>query len=218
MLRSKKYNACKHFGLNHLFDFCVDEPISQNNENSEDADRVIIDNYMNNLIIKQNNNYELVKETILEPYILKLYDILLIHVTKDVIKEFEFLYKKSNKHVFDIYETSQPHMRDDKYIKMYHIFCVSKKISNEINYMSFLKTNDSDKKYSCLSLFYGPCLIVNRRFDITSEHDRYNSKYKYVKSIGRGEVDNSIRSFIKLMIKMSNEYQNMLPPHYLKIN
>lgn len=215
MLRSKKYNIYKHVGLNHLFDFCVDEPISQN---TEDADCVLIDDYMSNLTIKSNEHYELVKETILEPYILKLHDILLIHVKNDVIKEFEFLYKKSNKHVFDIYETSYPHMRDDTYIKMYHIFCVSQKLSNEINYMSFLKTNDSDKRYSCLSLFYGPCLIVNRRFDITCEHDKYKSKYRYVKSIGRGQVDNSIRSFIKLMINMTNDYQKMLPPHYLKLN
>lgn len=216
MLRSKKYNIYKHIGLNHLFDFCVDEPIS--NTSADDADCVLIDDYINNTTIKSTNEYELVKETILEPYILKLPDILLIHVTKDVIKEFEFLYKKSNKHVFDIYETSQPHMKDDTHIKMYHIFCVSKKLSNELNYMSFLKTNDSDKKYSCLSLFYGPCLIVNRRFDITCEHDKYKSKYKYIKTIGRGDVDNTLRSFIKLIINMTNEYQKMLPPHYLKIN
>lgn len=216
MLRSKKYNTYKHVGLNHLFDFCVDEPIPQH---TDDSDGILIDDYMRNLIINSNDHYDLVKETILEPYILKLHNILLIHLNYDVIREFEFLYKKSNKHVFDIYETSHPHMReDDTYIKTYHIFCVSQKLSDDINYMSFLKTNDSDKKYSCLSLFYGPCLIVNRRFDITCEHDKYKSKYKYVKSIGRGKVDESIRSFIKVMINMTNEYQKILPPHYLKMN
>jgi hypothetical protein len=73
MLRCKKYNIYKYSGLNHLFDFCVDEPISNN---SDDADCILIDDYMNNMVIKSTNKYELVKETILEPYILKLPDVL----------------------------------------------------------------------------------------------------------------------------------------------
>jgi hypothetical protein len=208
MLRSKKYNLYKHKGLNYLFDICT----------TEYNDCILIEDYMNDIIIKKNDNYELIKETILEPYILKLNNILLIHIRDDFIKDFEFLYKKSNKYTFDIYETSYQDLKEDTYIKIYHVFCVSKKLTKDINYESFLRANDSDKKYVCLSLFYGPNLIVNRRFDVTSEQDKFQAKYKFVKSIGKGIVDNSIRSFIKIMINLVNSYQDMLPPHYLKIN
>lgn len=214
MLRTRKYNIYKHIGLNYLFN-CVDDTFDSN------ISRYSLNNteYMSNMTIKDASDYEVIKEIISESYILKLNDILLIHLKDNVVKEFEFLYKKSKKYVFDIYETSLPSLKhEDTYIKTYHIFCVSKKLSNDINYMSFLHTNDSDKKYSCLSLFYGPCLIVNRRFDITSEQDKHKSQYKFIKTIGKGDVDYSIRNFIKSMISMIGTYQKFLPPHYLKLN
>lgn len=213
MLRSKKYNIYKHIGLNYLFDFCTDESSGVDTEMTNDKD-----DFTMNEVIKETDKYELIKETILEPYILILKNMLIIHIKDNLIHEFEYLYKKSKKYVFDIYETIHPHMREESSIKMYHIICVSKKLTKDINYMSFLKANDSDKKYTCLSLIYGPCLIANRRFDITSEVDKYQAKYRFIKTIGRGIVDTSLRYFIQNMIKMVNEYQTILPPHYLKIN
>jgi hypothetical protein len=209
MLKSKKFNIIKHIGINDLFDNYTDMP----NKYILDKDKYTLD-----IDIKCKDEYDIVKETILEPYILKLKDSLLIHIKDNLIDDFEFLYKKSNKYVFDIYETSLPHLKEsDEYIKMYHVFCVSQKLDNS-TYTSFLRANDSDKKYYCLSLLYGPCLIVNKRFDVTSEFDKYQSKYKYIKSIGQGRVNNNIRGFTKFIIKMLNEYQGTLPPHYLKIN
>lgn len=214
MLRSKKFNVFKRIGLNDLFDACTEENFDFKSLSS----MILKNDYVNNIDIRLTSNYKLVKEVTLESYILKLNDILLIHIKDKLLGDFEFLYKKSNKYLFDIYETSHPNLKDDSYITMYHIFCVSKKLQHDFNYMSFLRSNDSDNKYSCLSVFYGPCLLVNKRFDITSEIDKYNSKYKYLKTIGKGQVNNSLRSFIKTMINMVNEYQGMLPPHYLKIN
>jgi hypothetical protein len=214
MLKIKKFNVLKHMGLNYLFELCAENYLESDMElNTQDI--------YDDIIIKSNDahghKYELIKEVVMEPYIFKLNDILLIHIKNNLIDDFEFLYKRSQKYVFDIYETSLPNLREDSYIKMYHIFCISKKLSSA-NYMSFLSGNDSDKKYYCLSLLHGPCLIVNRRFDITCENDKYESKYKYLKTIGEGKIDNSIRTFIKFIINMTNEYQNILPPHYLKIN
>lgn len=214
MLRSKKFNILKHIGLNSLFDFCTEDHLESKIEMNKD-------DIYDDITIKSNDtseyNYELIKEVVMESYIFKLNDILLIHIKDNLINDFEFLYKKSQKYVFDIYETSIPNLKEDSYVKMYHVFCISKKLLSNFNYMSFLRTNDSDRKYYCLSLFYGPCLIVNKRFDITSEQDN-DSKYKYLKTIGKGKIDNSIRSFVKFIINMTNEYQRMLPPHYLKIN
>lgn len=206
MLKIKKFNVLKHKGLNSLFDFYIGKNSNLN-----------ADNIHENIHITSNKGYILIKENIVESYIFKLDDILLIHIKDNLINDFEFLYRKSETYVFDIYETSHPNLNGNIHIKMYHVFCVSKKLYN-INYATFLNTNDSDKEYFCLSLLYGPCLIVNRRFDITSVQDKYKCKYKYLKSIGNGVVSDSIRNFIKSIIKMSNEYQDILPPHYLRIN
>lgn len=203
MLRSKKYNLLKHIGINDIFDTGTVE--------------IINDECIENMDIRVTYNYHLIKEVVLEPYILKLKDILLIHIKDELVKDFEFLYKNSNKYVFDIYETSHPDLKEESYIKMYHIFCVSKDIGNT-NYIRFLEANDSDKKYHLLSLLYGPSILVNRRFDITSKVDKCNAKYKFLKTIGKGNVNISLRSFVNTMIKMTNEYQDTLPPHYLKIN
>jgi hypothetical protein len=203
MLRSKKYNLLKHIGINDIFDTGTVE--------------IINDECIENMDIRVTDNYHLIKELVLEPYILKLKDILLIHIKDELVKDFEFLYKKSRKYVFDIYETSHPDLKEESYIKMYHIFCVSKNIG-DTNYIRFLEANDSDKKYHLLSLLYGPSILVNRRFDITSEVDKFNAKYKFLKTIGKGNVNTSLRGFINTMIKMTNEYQDTLPPHYLKIN
>jgi hypothetical protein len=218
MLRSKKFNILKYLGLNGLF-----RDYGYNHDELKLSSELVlhdddITDYTQHIYIKQSDKYEIVKEEILDIYILKLRNNLVIHLTKKLIQDFEFLYKKSKKYVFDIYETMHPDLtEEDTYIKMYHIFCISEEL-NEINYIQFLRANDSDSKYYALSKIYGPSLIMNKRFDITSEHDKYNVKYKYVKTIGRGIIDYSIRNFIKLMLQMLNEYQNTLPPHYLKIN
>lgn len=217
MLRSKKFNIYKHLGLNFVFNFCSSDL------SDSDYQYLLNEKYFNNITITNTETYNLIKETMLEPYILTLKNILLIHLKDNYIQDFEFLYKKSKKYVFDIYETSHPHIKksNDSIIKMYHIFCISKEMPSEKNYkkyLSFLKTNDSDIKYTCLSHLYGPCLLVNRRFDIIYEHDKYNAKYKYLKTIGQGKTDYSIKNFIRNIINIANQYQNSLPPHYLKIN
>jgi hypothetical protein len=212
MLRTKKYNIYKHLGLNLLLNF------SSNDLSKKDYEYLLNEEYVKNTTITTTKDYNLIKETVLEPYILTLNNILLIHLKDNYIQDFEFLYKNSTTYVFDVYETSYPHLKKKSVIKMYHIFCISKKLSSNTNYISFLKTNDSDIKYTCLAFLYGPCLLVNRRFDITYEYDKYNAQYKYLKTIGQGKIDYSIRTIIKNIINMANQYQNTLPPHYLKIN
>lgn len=209
MLRIKKFNTFKNIGINNLFNHNIESnPISESKPES-----------INNIYIKSTKKYELIKEILLEPYILKLNDILLIHIKDDLINDFKFLYKDSNKYLFDIYETSYPNLNNEEsYIKMYHIFCISKTISSYKDYINFLKANDSDNKYYCLSLIYGPSIIVNNRFDICSEFDKYNCKYKFVKSLGKGKVNISLRTFVKNIINIANNYQDILPPHYLKLN
>jgi len=232
MLRNKIYNKVKHSGLNYMFDLYIDDGLVSINENRPRVSKIFNvsnvrkkklkidnDNLMSNTIIKENDKYCLIKEIKLGVYFLVLKDILLIHIKGDLIKDFEFLYNKSNKYVFDIYETSYPDLKGTSIIKMYHVFCVSrKKMIKDVNYNAFLNANDSDSKYAYLTRLYGPCLIVNRRFDIRFACDKYNATYKYVKTIGNGDIDSSVRYFIKKMIDMSNEYQRVLPVNYLKIN
>ncbi len=214
MLREKKFNALKHFGLNRLFDYCIDDK-----NNIFDIDYFVLNKevYLNSFVVNEGLN--IIKDKSLETYFMILKDITIIHIQSEFIHDFEFLYRKSNEYVFDIYKTSSHDIKTEEEVIMYHIFCVSKKIQElDIDYMSFLKTNDCDKKYICLSVFYGPCIIMNKRFDILLENDKLNSKYTYVKTIGKGSVDYSIRSYIKHMIHITNHYQSSLPPHYLKIN
>ena len=144
-------------------------------------------------------------------------DLIVIHLQEEFIKDFEFLYKNSTEYLFDIYKTEEPHLTKDENVNVYHIFCISKKLVDKPNYMSFLHANDSDIKYTCLTTFYGSCLLLNRRFDITSEYDKFNAKYRFVKTIGKGVIDNKLKSLVKTIVSLVNIYHDILPPHYLKI-
>ena len=213
MLREKKFNKLKHLGLNKLFDYSLDDKLNTYDINYD----IESEYYTSDMLIKDFQNCRLVKEKTLEPYILQLGDIIVLHISQDFIKDFEFLYKKSTDYVFDIYKTSIPDLKTDEPIIMYHIFCVSKTISLDIDFIEFLKANDCDKRYRYLSFFYGPCILVNKRFNIISDIDKYSAQYTFIKTIGRGVVNIYLRNLIKHFINLSNRLQETLPPHYLKI-
>lgn len=214
MLREKKFNLIKHMGLNKLFDTSLDDKLNQHNINCD----VDPNDYIVDLTIKEFDNYTLIKEQSLEAYLLCLNDIIVIHMSQDYIKDFEFLYKKSSDYVFDIYKTSSSDLKTEEIKNMYHIFCISKKLTVDMDLISYLQANDSDKTYTYISLFYGPCILVNKRFDMTSNSDKYNAKYKFIKTIGKGIINDNIRNLVKQAISIANTLQKTLPPHYLKIN
>ena len=208
MLRVRKYNRLKNRGLNYIRKICDDEMYI--NEISYGYKR---DEYIKSF----NDDTNLIKENILNLYVLTLNDIFVINIREDMIDDFEFLYKNSTNYVFDVYETLEIYIKSDKNnirMKLYHIFCVSNKIKKWDDYLSFLKMNDVDKRYYCLTLIYGPCMIVNRRCDIYNDCDKWYDKYKFVKTVGKGVINNDIRSKIKVIIDMSNKYKEILPPHY----
>jgi hypothetical protein len=213
MLRSKKFNIYKHEGLNYIFDFCKDE----RREFNIDFENIDKEEYISNVIIKTTDDFEIVKEVILETYLMVFKELIIIHLREEFIKDFEFLYKKSSDYVFEIYKTEIPHLTKDETINIYHIFCISKRLIDKPDYISFLNANDSDIKYTCLTVFYGSCILLNRRFDITSEYDKFNARYTYVKTIGQGVIDYKLKSLVKTVISVGNMYHDMLPPHYLKI-
>jgi len=211
MLRVKKYNKLKNSGLNYINKICDDEHYIYK----------ISDSYKSDEYIKKFNEptfcgVNLIKENILSLYILTLNDVFVISIKEDIMQDFIFLYNKSTNYVFDIYETSEIYLKnnEDIRVKMYYIFCVSDKIKNWDDYLSFLRMNDIDKRYYCLTLLYGPCMIVNRRCDIYNDGDKLCNQYKFVKTIGKGILNNDIRSKIKGIIEISNNYKKILPPHY----
>lgn len=210
MLREKKYNKLKYLGLNSLFSNFIDDTLYT-------IEYPIMDNYISNSIIQTSTNFTIIKENILEPYLITLDNIIVLHITEAYINDFEFLYKKSTDYVFDIYKTSYEDLKTKEIINIYHIFCISKYLTPDIDYISFLSTNDCSKRYTYLSIIYGPCLLINKRFDILTKPNKENAKYKYIKTIGKGIINKSIKNFIKSIINMSNLLQDSLPPHYLRI-
>jgi len=210
MLRSRKYNILKHKYLNRLFDFDIGDSVSGIlNFRSSD--------FMKDIIIQSNENYKLIKEDFLDTYILSFNNMIVIHLKEEFIKDFEFLYKNSDEYLFEVYCSVLPDLKSDKFIKTYHIFCVSKKLEDLSNYQSFINNNDIDYKYKCLSLFYSSCIIVNKRFDILSSIAKSNAKYKFIRNLGNGNTNKILKDLVVLYINMINSYQEFLPPHYLKI-
>ena len=216
MLRIHKYNDVKKSnGINYLLKFY------KNNSTTVaiNIDFTFINKkevYINNLYIKRHEDYDIIKEQILECYIMNLKDIIIIHLTQEFIKDFEFLYKNSKEYTFDMYQTQEPDFATDDIIVSYHIFCTSKKLSDKLDYISFLNTNDSHTQYTCLTFFYGPCIVLNRRFNVLLPHEKFNAKYKYIKSIGKGDINKDVKSIVNRAIEIANNYQQILPPHYLK--
>lgn len=208
MIRSKKYNNLKHKHLNRLFDFDIDCTLSVNISPS---------NFMIDTVIQSNQNYQLIKEELLDTYILSFNNIIVIHLKEEFISDFEYLYRNSDEYLFEVYYSILPDLKSDMFIKTFHVFCVSKKLGDLPNYQSFIGNNDTDYKYKCLSLFYNSCVIVNNRFDILSSIDKHNAKYKFSRNIGSGNTDKILKDLVVLYINMINSYQEFLPPHYLKI-
>ena len=67
----------------------------------------------------------------------------------------------------------------------------------DINYSNFLNGNECEYKYKCLTKYYGPCLIINRRFSMNEMFDKINSKYIFVKLIGKNK--NTEKTFFPLL-------------------
>ena len=83
MLRVKKYNKLKNYGLNYISKMCDDEFINE-----------ISDSYKKDNYIKRfNDDYDLIKEEILDLYVLTLNNIFIINIREDIIDDFYFLYK-----------------------------------------------------------------------------------------------------------------------------
>lgn len=203
MLRSKKFLSLKHSKMNLLFDFFQYEAT---------AECLYNDDITSDISVRTNATYEIVKDLYLETYIFKLNDILVIHLKEQYLRDFEFLYDNSPDYLFQVYSSSLPDLNSNDIITTYHCFFVPKVVPD---YMSFLKANDCDGRYACLACFYGPSVIMNRRFDIISAIDKYNCKYKFFKTIGKGPLDSS--NLIASLIALINSSQETLPPHYLKI-
>jgi len=216
MLKTKKFNELKHVGINYLSDSYENYNIIYKNYFDDSDD--IYDNYISIIHIKDLAEFTIEKDILLNTYLLRLHDIIVIHLDSIFIKDFEFLYKDSEEYVFDIYESTSPNLVNDTYNTIYHIFCVSKKISINFDFILFLKMNDSIKQYTYLSQLLGPVVILNRRFDIIEQYNKYNGKYKFVKRIGKGVVNNDICILINKIIKLIHIYQDMLPPHYIKLS
>jgi hypothetical protein len=216
MKRFKKYNDLKYSGINYLLD-----PYTEDSLYDCDIENLDINDYkeyISTKVIKNICNFSMEKELLLDTYILRLNNIIVIHVDSKFINDFEFLYKHSDEYVFEIYQSKTPRVLDNSYNTTYHIFCISKRIPQDFDFILFLRMNDSIEQYTCLSYMLGPLVILNRRFDILSSHDKYNAKYKYIKRIGKGTIDVKLQHDVNIIVKLINTYQDILPPHYIKFN
>jgi hypothetical protein len=211
MIRFKKFNDLKYSGINYLFGAYKDDIIYDLDLGIDKYKEYILTKYIKNIC-----NFSIEKELLLDTYILNLKDIIVIHLNDNFINDFEFLYKNSDEYIFDIYQSKMPCLLGNGYNTTYHIFCISKKISPNFDFILFLKMNDCIQQYTCISYLLGPCVILNRRFDILSNYNKYNAKYTYVKRIGKGIIDTEIENNVNIIVKIVNKYQDILPPHYTK--
>lgn len=199
MLRLKEYNRKKKRGLNEFF---------KREYDTED----IIYCQVHNTIIKENVNFNIIKEELLGTYIMAFKNIIIIHLDQNEYDDFVYLYKTSNQYIFDIYTSINYHN-----VIIYHIFCINKYV-DEINYSAFVEGNECSYKYKCLNKMYGPNLVINKRFNLTEPVDKMNIKYKFLKSIGKGTVNYNIKNLIKSLIQLINTYYlEYLPINYLNI-
>lgn len=198
MLRSKKYNTLKKKGLNEFFKKKYDS----------------IDVFYcetNNTIIKENVNFNIIKEELLETYIMTFKNIIIIHLEEKTYKDFFYLYKNSEEYLFDIYTSL-----NYKGTIIYHIFCINKHLDQINDFRSFIEGNECLYKYKCLIKLYGPHLVINKRYNFIESSDKI--KYTFLKSIGKGTVDINIKNLIKSIIYLINIYYlEYLPINYLNI-
>jgi hypothetical protein len=200
MLRSKIYNLKKKKGMNEFF---------KRQYNTED----IVYCETNNVIIKESINFNIIKEELLQTYIMVFKNIIIIHLEEDEYKDFIYLYKNSNEYSFDIYTTI-----NYKNVIIYHIFCINKYLDQIKDYRLFIEGNECSYKHNCLIKMYGPNLVINKRFNLTEPIDKMNIKYTFLKSIGKGTVNYEIKNLIKSLVKLINTYYlEYLPINYLNI-
>jgi len=199
MLRLKEYNRKKKKGLNDFF---------KKEHNTEDINYCKVDN----IIIKENINFNIIKEEILGTYIMAFKNIIIIHLNQNEYNDFIYLYKTSNEYIFDIYTSINYNN-----VIIYHIFCINKYV-DEINYSAFIEGNECSYKYNCLTKMYGPNLVINKRFNLIESIDKINIKYTFFKSIGKGTVNYKIKNLIESLVQLINTYYlEYLPINYLNI-
>lgn len=195
MLRTKIYNYKKTIGINKYFKMKINPSFFNNL-------------YVKSMIIKDCKLFMIIKNIDIGLYFWSFKNLILIHLDEQFINDFEYLYKKSDKYIFDIYSN----IYNGK--KIYHIYCISRYLDELCtpNYINFLDTNDSEYSYNCLTRLYGPCLIINKRFDIFND----TLKYSFYKTIGCAKINIIIKNQIISSINIiNNYYMKNLPPHYL---
>lgn len=170
------------------------------------------DVYLSNEIIKETTNYILYKENFTKVYVMHFKKLFIIHFKKsdEYFKEFEYLYNDSFYH-FKVYETKSH----------YHVFCISKYLTNftPLFISNFLKANECDYKYSLLHNVYDSFLIVNNGVKgLSNLHENLNDRYVFYKYLGKGNVVNNIEFDLNEIIKIINKnFMTFLPPHYMNI-
>lgn len=99
----------------------------------------------------------LIKETLLEVYILKFKTISVIHLQET---DFQYLLDTFSSttptHTYYVYTTLSQDLTTKRMVTMYHLF------SNKGD----LKEFECDHKYTCMEILYDSFIIVNKRFDV----------------------------------------------------
>jgi len=200
MLKVNKYNKLKKRGLNDFF-----------KKNHSVSDLRFCE--LKNENIKESFDFDLIKEDLLKTYILSFKNVIIIHLEQNEYRDFLYLYKNSELYTFDIYTTV-----NYKDITIYHIFCTNKYLNEKNDYIEFLDGNECEYKYQCLTKIYGPCLVVNRRYNLLEYQEKLNAKYIFNKTIGKGIFNPKIKSLLNQMIIIINKYYiNYLPVNYLNV-
>jgi hypothetical protein len=199
MLRLKEYNRKKKKGMNEFF------------KREYDVEDIFYCE-IHNKVIKENIDFNIIKEELLGTYIMSFKNIIIIHLDQNEYNDFMYLYKTSNEYIFDIYTSI-----NYRNVLIYHIFCINKYV-DEINYSAFVEGNECSYKYKCLNKMYGPNLVINKRFNLTEPIDKMNIKYKFLKTIGKGTINYKIKNLIKSLVQLINTYYlEYLPINYLNI-
>lgn len=200
LLKGNIYNKLKKRGLNDFF------------KKSHSASDLRFCE-LKNKNIKKSFDFDLIKEDLLKTYILAFKNVIIIHLEENEYRDFLYLYKNSELYTFDIYSTI-----NYKNVVIYHIFCTNKYLDEKKDYHDFLNGNECEYKYQCLTKIYGPCLIVNRRYNLLEFQEKLNSKYLFVKTIGKGVFNPKIKFLLNQMIIIINKYYiNYLPVNYLNV-
>lgn len=189
MLRIKKYNRKKSSGLNYL-----STTFYNPQKTDQEFLKKISKKYTCNKIIKDHSFYNIIKEEYLNIYLICLKNLFVLHLTKDLLDEFEFLYNKSDY----LFKVMYFH---DKY----QVYCISKTLNSF--QQSTLYNNECCTKNTLLYYIYGNNVIVNTKF---------NSIYYppcFVKNIGNGIQQDELANQVSLTMKLIENMKH-LPVHY----